>query len=217
MNWVLIVGLLLHLAALPFILKRGVFLFRLTRHGQPAPDRIKNIGAGVKSVVTEVFGQRRLLKWTIPGVAHFFTFWAFVLLGSVYVEAYGVLFGPDDFSIPVIGHWWILGFVQDTIALLVLCSLVAFYFIRMRNSPAKLGRKSRFKGSHNFGAYLVLVFIFLVVATMFLFRGAAKALGNFDNPGAYVSNAVGRLFESMGLCHGALEIIEGSACSPTSR
>ena len=209
MNWVLIVGLLLHLIALPIVLRRVWFLFRLARHGQPAPDRIENAGAGAKSVLTEVFGQRRLLQWTVPGLAHFFTFWAFVILGTVYVEAYGVMFGPDDFAIPVIGHWWILGFVQDLIALAVLVSITVFLVIRLKNAPSKLGRKSRFKGSHEFGAYLVLFFIFMVVATMFLFRGAAAAIGNFTNSGAFVSNAIGHLFESMGLSHGTLEIIEG--------
>ena len=34
----------------------------------------------------EVLGQRRLLKWTIPGIAHSFVMYAFLILGSVYVE-----------------------------------------------------------------------------------------------------------------------------------
>ncbi len=211
MNVVLILGLLLNLVALPIVARRLWFLFRLIRNGQPAPDRIEGvtgrIGRAVKTEAVEVLGQRRLLKWTVPGLAHFFTFWAFVILGSVYVEAYGVMLGPDDFAIPIIGHWWILGFAQDAIALAVLVSIVVFAIIRIRNAPAKLGRKSRFKGSHEFGAYLVLFFIFNVVWTLFLFRGAAAALGNFDNSGAFVSNAVGRMLD--GLSHGTLHFLEG--------
>ncbi|MCB0905724.1 MAG: 4Fe-4S dicluster domain-containing protein, partial [Nocardioidaceae bacterium] len=201
----------MNLIALPIVGRRLWFLFRLIRNGQPAPDRIEGVtgrlGRAIKTEVVEVLGQRRLLKWTIPGTAHFFTFWAFVILGTVYVEAYGVMLGPDNFAIPVIGHWWILGFAQDLIALAVLVSIVTFAVIRIRNAPAKLGRQSRFKGSHEFGAYLVLFFIFNVVWTLFLFRGAAEALGNFDNPGAFVSNAVGSMLG--GLSDGALEFLEG--------
>ena len=88
--------------------------FRLITSGQPAPDRVEGVtsrlGRAVKTQLVEVLGQRKLLKWTVPGAAHFFVFWAFLILGTVYVEAYGVLFGPDDFAIPLIGHWPILGF-----------------------------------------------------------------------------------------------------------
>ncbi len=211
MNTVLVIGLLMNLVALPIVARRLWFLFRVIRSGQPAPDRVQGVvgrlGRAAKTELVEVFGQRRLLKWTVPGLAHFFVFWAFVILGSVYVEAYGVMFGPDDFSIPLIGHWAVLGFVQDLIALLCLLAIATFFAIRLQNSPAKLGRGSRFKGSHQLGAYLVLFFIFNVLWTMFLFRGAAAALGNFDNSGAFVSNAVGRLLD--GLDEGTLHFLEG--------
>ena len=39
----------------------------------------------------EVFGQKKLLKWSVPGAAHFFVFWAFIILATVYLEAYGSL------------------------------------------------------------------------------------------------------------------------------
>ena len=211
MNTVLVIGLLMNLVALPIVARRLWFLFRVIRSGQPAPDRVQGVvgrlGRAAKTELVEVFGQRRLLKWTVPGLAHFFVFWAFVILGSVYIEAYGVLFGPDDFSIPLIGHWAVLGFVQDLIALLCLLAIGTFFAIRLQNSPAKLGRGSRFKGSHQLGAYLVLFFIFNVLWTMFLFRGAAAALGNFDNSGAFVSNAVGRLLDGLG--EGTLHFLEG--------
>ncbi|MEZ5094022.1 (Fe-S)-binding protein [Nocardioides sp.] len=213
MNTVLVIGLLLNAIALPIVARRLWFLFRLVRSGQPAPDRVQGVvgrlGRAARTELVEVFGQRRLLQWTVPGLAHFFTFWAFVILGSVYLEAYGVLLGPDDFHIPVIGHWPVLGFAQDTIALLVLVAIATFLVIRMRNSPAKLGRKSRFKGSHEFGAYLVLFFIFNVIWTMFLFRGAASALENYENSGAYFSNLVGSLLKGLGLSDGTLHVLEG--------
>ena len=66
-----------------------------------------------------MFGQRRLLKWSIPGLAHFFTMWGFFILLTVYIEAYGMLFQPK-FHIPIIGRWDALGFLQDFFALAVL-------------------------------------------------------------------------------------------------
>ena len=165
------------------------------------------LGNAVRNQLVEVFGQRKLLKWSVPGAAHFFVFWAFVILGSVYVEAYGALF-DDDFAIPVIGHWAILGFAQDFIAVMALVGLVTFAAIRLRNSPERLGRGSRFKGSHLGGAWLVLFMIFNVIWTMFLFRGAASATGNLPyDSGAFVSIALGNLFD--GLSHDALEVLEG--------
>ena len=120
--YVLILGLLINAIALPIAGRRVMCLYRLITSGQPSPDRFNgettSPATGLANVLTEVFGQRRLLKWTVPGLAHFFTFWAFVILASVYLEAYGSLFDPD-FEIPLIGTWPVLGFLQDTIALLV--------------------------------------------------------------------------------------------------
>ncbi|MDO9496411.1 MAG: (Fe-S)-binding protein, partial [Nocardioides sp.] len=101
----------------------------------------------------------------------------------------------------------ILGFAQDLIAVLAVVSLVVFAQIRLKNSPERLGRQSRFKGSHLGGAWLVLLMIFNVIWTMFLFRGAASAAGNlpYDN-GAFVSIGIGKLLD--GLSHGTLETLE---------
>jgi Fe-S oxidoreductase len=211
-TWVLVLGLLINVIALPIAARRVVWLIRLIRSGQPEPGRVEGVtgrlGRAVKNQLVEVFGQQRLLKWTVPGAAHFFVFWAFVILGSVYVEAYGVLLISDEFAIPLIGHWEVLGFLQDLIAVLAVISLGVFAQIRLRNAPEKLGRKSRFKGSHLGGAWLVLFMIFNVIWTMFLFRGAASAAGNLPyDSGAFLSVALGNLFD--GLSEDAVHVLEG--------
>ena len=156
------------------------YLFRLITSGQPAPDRVvgvtKRLGRAVATQVVEVFGQKKLLKWSIPGAAHFFVFWAFLILGTVYLEAYGILLSRNEhWAIPIVGHWDLLGFAQDLIALMCLLGIGTFALIRMKESPGRLGRKSRFSGSHTGGAWLVLFMIFNVIWTLFLFRGAAAA------------------------------------------
>jgi Fe-S oxidoreductase len=208
---VLIIGLAMTAIALTFAGRRAMYLYRLITSGQPAPDRVSGVtarmGRAVKTQLVEVFGQRKLLKWSIPGAAHFFVFWAFVILGSVYLEAYGALFDPG-FHIPLIGEWEILGFAQDFIAVMCLLGIITFAVLRIQQSPQRLGRKSRFSRSHTGGAWLVLCMIFNVLWTLFFFRSAASALGNLPyDSGAFVSIALGNLLD--GLSHNTLEVMEG--------
>lgn len=211
--WVRLVALVMAIAGLAIAGKRIVFLTRLITAGQPAPDRIKGVtgrlGLALKTQLVEVVGQKKLLKWSVPGAAHASVFYAFVILGTVYVEAFGILIsGNAAWHIPLVGEWAVLGFAQDAIALLALVGIVAFWRIRMKNSPARLGRDSRFFKSKLFGAYLVLFLIFTVIWTMFLFRGAASALGNLPyESGAFASIGVGNLLDGLG--EGTLETLEG--------
>ena len=202
----LVIGLVMTAAALGFAGRRAWTIATLIRSGQPAPDRSQDLGRRLRTQLVEVFGQKRLLKWTVPGLAHFFTFWAFVILLTVYIEAYGALFDPD-FAIPLIGHSPVLGFLQDTIAVLCLISLGVFAVIRIRNAPKREHRASRFYGSHTGGAWLILFMIFNVLWTLFFFRAASSALGTFPyTSGAWASIGLGHLFT--GLSTGALEVVE---------
>ncbi|MFD9887976.1 (Fe-S)-binding protein [Amycolatopsis sp. NPDC059027] len=195
----LILGLLMTVAGLAFAGRRVAFLVRLIRSGQPDTGRSDELGRRVAAHLREVFGQRKLLKWSVPGLAHFFTFWGFVILASVYLEAYGALF-DEDFHIPWIGRWSVLGFLQDFIAVAVAVSLGVFAVIRIRQAPERKDRASRFYGSHTGGAWLILIMIFNVVWTMFLFRGASSAAGHFPyDSGAFVSLGVGDLLRPLGL------------------
>ena len=210
MALVLVLGLAMTAIALPLAGKRIWFLYRLVMSGAPAPDRVENVtkrlGDAVKTQVVEVFGQKKLLKWSIPGAAHFFVFWAFLILGSVYLEAYGALF-DSDFHIPLIGTWAVLGFAQDFIAMMAFFGILAFAVIRVQNSPQRLGRRSRFKGSHLGGAWLVLFMIFNVLWSMFLFRGAAVNTGHFPyDSGAFVSEAAAAALRPLG--EGTNEVLE---------
>ncbi|MBA3339940.1 MAG: hypothetical protein H0T54_09415 [Geodermatophilaceae bacterium] len=94
----LVLGLGATLVVAAFAARRILFLIRLIRAGQPTPGRWNRVGERVWAQVTEVFGQRKLLKWSVPGLAHFFTMWAFFILLSVYLEAYA----PESYGkVPV--------------------------------------------------------------------------------------------------------------------
>ena len=86
---------------LVFAAKRVLWLTKLIRSGQKISDehgRKDHLDTRFLNQIKEVFGQTRLLKWSIPGIAHFFTMWGFFILATVYLEAYGVLFNPDSTS-----------------------------------------------------------------------------------------------------------------------
>src|SRR5271166_4409371 len=181
-----------------FALRRVLWLVKLVLSGQPASGRTNDIGTRIWTQIAEVFGQRRLLKWSIPGLAHLFTMWGFFILITVYIEAYGTLFQPN-FHIPIVGRWDALGFLQDFIALGVLAGITTFAIIRLRSEPKEFGRSSRFYGSHTGGAWLILFMIFMVIFSYSIFRGAAVNTGNFPyGKGAFFSHAMGALMHPLG-------------------
>jgi Fe-S oxidoreductase len=200
-----VVGLAILVAAGFFALKRTWFLYTLVRSGQPAVGRTEKVPARVETQFTEVLGQKKLLKWSAPGVAHVFVFFGFLILFLTVVEAFGELF-IEGFAFPIIGTWPVVRFLEDLFAVLVLVGLAVFALIRLRNNPAKQGRHSRFFGSHISGAWLVLFMIFMVVVTLLAYRGAkvGAALAKGETPedvgmsGAFASNWLGSLLEPLG-------------------
>lgn len=199
-----ILGLAMTVVALAVVARRVAYLYRLATAGQPAePERsigsaARSLGSVLGAEVAEVLVQRKLLKWTVPGLAHLAAFWGFMLLLVTVIEGYGALFWRD-FAIPLIGRQAWLGWLEDTMALATLASVVVFAIIRWRNTPATLGRRSRFFGSHLDAAWLVLFMIFNVVWTLLLYRGAQINTGYFPfERGAYASEAVARVLEPLG-------------------
>ena len=170
--------------------RRFHWLSKLIRSGKPAPERTRgSIIPKAEAEVTEVAGQRKLLQWTIPGLAHFFTMWGFTILLLTIIEAYGDLF-QKTFHIPGIGQWEWVGFVEDFFAVMVLVALVVFTIIRLKNAPAKKERQSRFYGSHTGAAWLVLLMIAGVIITLLLYRAAQV---NTADPQPVPLSADGRL------------------------
>jgi Fe-S oxidoreductase len=199
----IIIGLALTAVAAVLAGRRLWWLYRLGRTGQPAPERIEAVrthpGRDAEVQASEVFGQRKLLKWSVPGVAHFLTFWGFIILILTIIEAYGDLFSRT-FAIPGIGHWAWVGFLEDLFAVAVLVGIGTFAIIRLRTSPKREGRKSRFDGSHTGAAWLVLALIFLVIATLLIYRGAQINTGDFPYAhGAFASQIVGHWLHPLGV------------------
>jgi len=207
----MIVGLLLTFAALAIAGRRVWWLKRLAFSGQPAPERVAfartHPGTEVETQLTEVVGQRKLLKWTVPGAAHAATFWGFIVLLLTIIEAYGDLFSRT-FAIPGIGHWAFIAFIEDLFAVGVLAGIIVFTVIRIRDNPDKEGRKSRFFGSHTRAAWVVLAMIAAVIITLLIYRGAQQNTGVFPYPHAwaFASWVVAQILHPLG--YGVNSVLE---------
>ena len=172
---------------------------RLIRSGQPAPERLRGLRARAEAEVVEVGGQKKLLRWTVPGLAHAFTFWGFTILMFTIIEAYGDLF-KKTFAIWGFGHNPVLGFIEDFFLVAVLVALCVFSVIRIRQAPSRRERGSRFYGSHTRAAWLVLGLIALVMITLLLYRAAQTNTGDFPYTWwAFASHLIGKALHSLGV------------------
>ncbi len=193
----LLVGLVIVVTALTIAGRRFFFIYKLVSSGKVAPGRGGDIYGRVVTEFTEVFAQRKLLKKTVPGLAHFFTFWGFIILIATIIEAFGALFSRH-FALPLIGHDSWLGFLEDFFSVAVLLSLVVFSVIRVRDAPSRRDRSSRFYGSHTGAAWLVLVGIALVVITLLLYRAFQVLAGDLPySSWAFASHGLADVFSGV--------------------
>ncbi|MGH2730343.1 MAG: hypothetical protein ACRDJI_06995, partial [Actinomycetota bacterium] len=185
---------LLILAALGAFARRVVDLVGFLQLGEP-DDRIpKDWGRKIKDQLVVVFGQRKLLQWTLPGVMHFFIFWGFVILFTTIIEAFGAVY-QEGFHLPIIGRWGPLAALQDAFVVAVLVGIAMAFSIR------KLQRPGRFTGSHLKEADYILFAIAGIMFTILLTRGAEISLGHFpyDPDWAPISDAVAGSLDDLSL------------------
>jgi Fe-S oxidoreductase len=200
----IVLGTAIIVVAAVFAARRILFLQGMIRSGQPAVGRTSHVGKRAELEGTQVLGQKKLLQWAVPGIAHVFAFWGFLVLGITVVEALGEVY-IENFWFPIIGKWPIVLFLEDLFVILVFVGIVMFAIIRLLNNPAKEGRASRFFGSHTGAAWIVLLMIFNVLWTLELYRGAKLAIYG-QLPGAFFSNWIAGLMEPLGVS--TLEVLE---------
>ncbi len=195
----IVLGAAIVLAGLALAGRRALWLARLVRSGAPAPGRAAGLPARALAQVTEVLGQRKLLRRWRSGVPHALVFWGFLILLLTIAEALGDTFWSRSFAIPVIGHWAAVGFAEDLFAVIVLAGLVVFTVTRLADSPARRGRRSRFYGSHARAAWLTLGGIAAVMVTLLLYRAAQVNTGDFPYGGAaFASHGLAALLRPAG-------------------
>jgi Fe-S oxidoreductase len=195
----IVLGAAITAAALGVAGWRLLWLARLVGSGAPAPGRTSGAMRRLGAELAEVLGQRKLLKRWRSGLPHALVFWGFLILLFTIVEAFGDTFASKAFAIPAIGHWPVLGFIEDLFAVLVLAGVIAFSVTRVVESPARRGRKSRFYGSHALAAWITLAMIASVMITLLGYRAAQVNTGDFPyGSAAFASHGLGRLLGPMG-------------------
>ncbi|HUH08197.1 MAG TPA: (Fe-S)-binding protein [Egibacteraceae bacterium] len=180
-----------------FVVRRVWFLFRLAMRAQPMPERLAAARGNLVWWIRHVIGQEKLLRWSGPGLLHVGIFYGFLVLQSQTVEAVGEIYDPH-FHIPLIGQSNLLGFAQDLLTAVVLMSIAGFALIRLAQSPARLGRSSRFARSNLDQGWYVLLFEFGLLYTVMILRGARAVEGTLPYPdGAFLSTWVGGFFRGL--------------------
>jgi Fe-S oxidoreductase len=160
----------------------GWFLFRANQLLQftlmgTDSKRFDNWGARLRMLAVFVFGQLRMYNrkaYTIAGVAHFFTFWGFLVIQvtSLILFAQGLFPG---LKVPFFNDnpGWLL-FV-DLIQFLVLAAMVSFFWRRLVTRPERL--------TDSPGALGILAAISGLMVSALVLQGIRINLG--DEPAAW--------------------------------
>ena len=173
----------------------GIRVYRLLwvnmRRGQPS-NPFGKWGERIKGLIVFVGGQLRLFRFLVPGIAHFFIFWGFMLLSLTILQAIieGLLTSIEPhFVLPLIGNFGPLAFLQDLFILGVTIAVIYGLYVRLIANP------ERYKGSHKNEGVIVLFFILTIMVSLVVMNGIRINMG--DDPIQYwrpISFIVGRFF-----------------------
>ena len=171
----IVVALAVTVVALVLVARTAATMVATVRTGQPDPTRTGDPMLRARNVVVETLGHTRMLRWSVPGAAHWFVFVGFGALFGTLLAAYGELFDAR-FHLPVVGEWVVYGFAVELIALLTLLGILTLITVRLLDLPSRAGRRSRFAGSNAWMAYYVEYTIVGIALAVLALRGLAHAL-----------------------------------------
>jgi Fe-S oxidoreductase len=184
--------------ALVLVVRAVRRIVSVIRLGQPDPTRSVDRRARTATMLREIFGHTRMLKWSVVGVAHWFVMVAFLLLAVLVLAAYGEVVDPAA-SLPLIGGWTGYGLLTELLSVAGLVAIAVLMGIRLRNLP-RWQRRSRFTGSTAWQAYYVEYTILAVLGLGLAVRGVKAAAGTLSYPvwAAPVSHALGGVLPASG-------------------
>jgi Fe-S oxidoreductase len=127
-------------------------------------NRTDHMGNRIGEFFQIVLGQSSVLRDPIPGLAHFFTFWGFIIIQFGLLN---LILGAFNGSLPLLGDNRVFAIVLDVFVVLVLVSLVVFAIRRGIVRPKQLS--SFLHGPWD--GFIILGLIFLVILTLALVEG----------------------------------------------
>src|SRR3989442_1102487 len=119
--------ILIFVAALVLFGMRAGLLVTLLAKARPE-DRTDHIEDRIGEFFQVVLGQSGVLRDPIPGIAHFFTFWGFIIVQFGFLN---LLLGSVNGSLPLLGGNPIFAIVLDAFVVFVLFALIVFT-VRLR-------------------------------------------------------------------------------------
>src|SRR6476661_2514509 len=155
-----IFGLILF-AAWALFASRISELVRLLRLGRPE-KRTDHFGERVKHFTLMVLGQRGVLRDPLPGIAHFFTFWGFIIIQLDALNLWAMGF---HFELPIIGSR-VFAALLDFFIFAAFLALLIFAFRRLVLRPKQLQSQSH----SPVDAFIILGLIMLVLVSLFFFE-----------------------------------------------
>jgi Fe-S oxidoreductase len=183
------------LAAVGIFLRRVyLLLWRNLKLAQPAAPYSRWVER-IQGGLVYVGGQLRLFRFLVPGSAHFFIFWGFLILSPTILQAIldGIFaFRGELFSLPLIGSWGIFALLQDLFAVMVAVAVLIDLYTRL------IVRPERYRASHNTEGSIVLVFIILIVSSLFVMNAVQINLGELGLANwRPISSLIGSLFSGL--------------------
>ncbi len=161
---------LLFVAALALFGVRVGQLVTLLAKARPE-DRTDHTAERIGAFFQVVLGQSGVLRDPLPGVAHFFTFWGFIIIQFGLLN---LILGAFNGSLPLLGDNRAFATVLDIFVGLVLLSLIVFAIRRGIVRPRQLS--SSLHGPWD--GFIILGLIFLVILTLALVEGFEYAASN---------------------------------------
>jgi Fe-S oxidoreductase len=146
---------------------RLIALLAKARH----EDRTDHIDDRIGEFLLIVLGQGGVLRDPIPGIAHFFTFWGFVIIQFGLLN---LMLGAFNGSLPLLGDNRTFAVVLDAFVIFVLLALIVFAFRRGVVRPRQLS--SFLHGPWD--GYIILGLILAVIVTLSLVEGFEYAASN---------------------------------------
>lgn len=136
-------------------------LIGLMRAGRPE-NRFDRIGDRIKYFTLMVLGQRGVLRDPLPGLAHFFTFWGFIV---IQLDALNLWAEGLGFKLPIITSRP-FAIVLDFFVVMAFLAMLFFTFRRVVLRPRQLRSESHGMAD----AFVILGLITLVIVSLIAFE-----------------------------------------------
>jgi Fe-S oxidoreductase len=162
-----VIFVLVFLAALVLFGLRAGRLIALLAKARPE-DRTDRLDDRFGAIFQVVLGQSGVLRDPIPGIAHFFTFWGFIVIQFGLLN---LMLGAFNGSLPLLGNSPVFASILDAFVIFVLLALIVFAIRRGIVRPKQLS--SALHGPWD--GFIILGLILLVIVTLTLVESFAFA------------------------------------------